>query len=189
MANARSVACDLGRGAHGHLGLVLNNTEYVELSAILYAQPDHPGTLKLASGLMQYMRTEMCDDHLKKLQLFREANCMNKVVLKKLSHTVPEIYLKHFKDQHSNAFIVTVQSIFIYFFETCGQITDDKLRDKELNLGAQVFDITQPVIQVYNAVENLQQIAKVSSNDYTNAQILSIGIMLIKNHKQILKEA
>ena len=106
---------------------------------------------------------------------------MSKVLLKQLSHAVPEIYLKCFKDPNSNAFNATIQTILEYLFTTYGKITDDELREKEVNLSAQVFDITQPMIQLYDAVKNLQQIAKASLNDYTNAQILSIGITLIKN--------
>ena len=64
-ANATIVSCNLGGGAHGHLGLVLNNYKYAELSQTPYAQPIHPGTLELASGLAQYLRTEMRDDHKK----------------------------------------------------------------------------------------------------------------------------
>ena len=63
LANATRVSCNLGGGVHGHLGLVLSNFKYVELSQTSYVQPIQPRTLELAAGLVQYLRTEMRDDH------------------------------------------------------------------------------------------------------------------------------
>ena len=125
----------------------------------------------------------MSDGQYTKLQLFREVDCTSKVNLKQLSHAVPKIYLKRIKDPNSNAFNAPIQTMLAYLFTTCGQITDDELREKGSNIRVQVFNITQPMIQIYDAVENLQQIARASLNEYTNVQILSIGITLMKKYE------
>ena len=44
-ADAASIPCDLGGGAHGHLGLMLTRQEYQNVSAIAYVRPLHPGIL------------------------------------------------------------------------------------------------------------------------------------------------
>ena len=41
-ANAASVPCDLGGGAHGHLGLMLSPPEYTNVSVTPYVRPVHP---------------------------------------------------------------------------------------------------------------------------------------------------
>ena len=41
-ANAASVPSDLGGGAHGHLGLVLDATEYVAVTTTPYFRLTHP---------------------------------------------------------------------------------------------------------------------------------------------------
>ena len=46
-ANATSVTSDLGGGNHGHLGLVLDAPEYVNVSVVPYVRPLHPGNLRI----------------------------------------------------------------------------------------------------------------------------------------------
>ena len=46
-ANAQSVVSDLGGGGLGHLGLVLTDAEYANVSDVPYVAPPHPGRLKL----------------------------------------------------------------------------------------------------------------------------------------------
>ena len=47
-ANAKSVNCNLGGGAHGHLGLVLKPEEYATVSATPYEEPQFPDPLVFA---------------------------------------------------------------------------------------------------------------------------------------------
>ena len=45
--NASSVSSELRGGAHGHLGLVLTDDEYVNITATLYICPAHPGPFEI----------------------------------------------------------------------------------------------------------------------------------------------
>ena len=49
-ANAASVQSDLGSGAFGHLGLVLDDVTYNTLTGHNYVRPLHPGALIIAAG-------------------------------------------------------------------------------------------------------------------------------------------
>ena len=44
-ANATKISSELGGGSHGHLGLVLSAAEYLNISAVSYVRPLHPGVL------------------------------------------------------------------------------------------------------------------------------------------------
>ena len=46
-ANAASVPCDIGGGAHGHLRIILTRQEYTNASVINYVCPLHPGILNI----------------------------------------------------------------------------------------------------------------------------------------------
>ena len=51
-ANLISVATDLGGGANGHLGLMLTQAEYANVSLIQYVRPVHPGALVIPLELL-----------------------------------------------------------------------------------------------------------------------------------------
>ena len=69
-SNACSVTTDLGGGAHGHLGLVLNNAEYATISATPYVRPAHPGTLTITNGTAQHEATRLRTEHKGLIRLF-----------------------------------------------------------------------------------------------------------------------
>ena len=58
---------------------------------------------------------------------------------------------------------------------------EEELLMEENNLRANVFDIVQPLIILFNKVEDLKELALASNNPYSDSQILKIGIKLIKN--------
>ena len=72
-ANATNVQCDLGGGKHGHLGLVLDATEYATVSTTPYTRPVHPGPNPVV-GNTQLENQVNRDKHNEKICLFREAN-------------------------------------------------------------------------------------------------------------------
>ena len=49
-ANASSVISNLGGGQHGHLGLIIPDTEYNRTIGYTYTKPSHPGDLKIAEN-------------------------------------------------------------------------------------------------------------------------------------------
>ena len=53
MRNASSVPSDLGGGANGHLGLLLEAQEYQSVNATAYVRPVHPGNLVIPPGTPQ----------------------------------------------------------------------------------------------------------------------------------------
>ena len=62
-ANAGKVQSDLGGGAHGHLGQVLNGVEYTTVSPVPYVMPGHPGPLVIPNGSTQYQIQHLRDQH------------------------------------------------------------------------------------------------------------------------------
>ena len=62
-ANAASVPCDLGGGAHGHLGIMLTQPEYANVSAVDYVRPVHPGMLCIPPGTTNFETTRLTSEH------------------------------------------------------------------------------------------------------------------------------
>ena len=129
-ANATSVSSNLGGGANGHLGLVLNDAEYATISGTPYVRPVHPGPLPALTG-PQYARQEAREDHKEAIRRFRESENVDKALKKQLAEAIPAFYLKRFRNPTTNTFTVSLSTILHYLFTTYGEITPDELREKE----------------------------------------------------------
>jgi hypothetical protein len=67
-ANAQSVYSNLSNGLHGHLGLVLPNTQYALITKIPFVQPPHPRLLAIPAGTTGLMIAVMKDAHTEQLR-------------------------------------------------------------------------------------------------------------------------
>ena len=182
-ANGTSVTCDLGGGAHGHLGLVLDPTEYTDVSSVSYAFPAHPGSLDLTDVSTQYVRLERREDHCEQLILFREATNVRAAMLKQLAVAIPEMYIKRFRNKYTHALDGDIYAILNYLLKTYGKVTSEQVQEMEDTLRGRVFDITEPIILLFNEVEDLQEVATQNGNKYTDTQIATLGVRLIKKHE------
>ena len=156
MANAASVTCELGGGLNGHLGLVLTPLEYTNVNVTPYNKPIHPGTLVIPGGnLPNYQRQEMRDDHKEAIRLAREADNVERALKKQLVKAIPEMYLQRFHNCLTNTFTDPLHVMLTYLFTTYGEITPEDLTSQKEKLETKVFDIEQPLILLFNEVEDL----------------------------------
>ena len=179
-ANAGKVQCDLGGGNNGHLGLLLKPAEYTHVNPTAYVRPVHPGVV-IPIGGSQIENTNLRAAYNEELRLFREANAVEEALTKQLSDALPPHYLKKYRNVHSNKISSPIRDILDELFTTYGAITDEELSERENTLRARIFDITHPLVELYNATEELQEIAIASSSPFTDKQMVSIGLKLIRN--------
>ena len=162
-ANAGKVQCELGGGKNGHLGLLLKDTEYTLVNNTAYIRPIHPGTV-VPIGATQILNTNLRAQYNEGLRLFREANAVEEALTKQLSDALPAHYLKKYRNVHSNKIGTPIRDIIAELITTYGAINDEELSEKETTLKARIFDITHPMVELYNAIEELQEIATASSS-------------------------
>ena len=90
-----SVPCDLGGRVYGHLEFVLAAVEYVNIIPTAYVCPIHPGILQFAVGTPNHKSARLAEEHKEFVRLNRESNNVEKFLLKQISKTLPDIYLKN----------------------------------------------------------------------------------------------
>ena len=81
-ANASSVSSNLGKGSHGHLGLVLTNNEYAKITAMPYDCPAHPGALETPVLTVQHAESRMREDHMALIRIFCKVMDLQKFITK-----------------------------------------------------------------------------------------------------------
>ena len=181
--NGSSVTTDLGGGLNGHVGIVTTPAEYILVSIIPYVRPVHPGPLVLPNGVgITNLHREIArDDHKEAVRLFREVIDVEKALMKQLVQAIPEVYLKPFRNQYSNSLNVSLSTILTSLFTTYGKIQDDTLQEVTDKLRERIFDISEPLVVMFNEIEELKALSIAANNEYTERQLVNIGIQLIKN--------
>ena len=127
---------NLGGGTHGLLGLVLTGPEYALGSPILFVRPVHQGALVLPAGVgVTNLQREMVRDaHNDEIQIFTEINIVGKTIIKHITQAIPELYVKQFRDVHSNAVSVTISALLTTLLTTYGNVEDEDLQLVNLEL-------------------------------------------------------
>ena len=93
-ANATSVTSTLGGGTHGHLGKVLNGTEYLGVSAVPYVNPVLPPPLVIPAGTTLHESNRLREEHKQLTKLACESIDVEKAMIKQVVGAVDAIYLK-----------------------------------------------------------------------------------------------
>ena len=186
-ANASSVLSDLGGGANGHLGLILTQIEYSSVSPVDYIRPMHPGAIVIPPGTTQHESTRLREEHKEALRLHREATRIEQSLINQLSQALPNLYLRSFRNVNTNTITTDIPTLLTHLFTTYGAIEDDELQEEADLLRKKTFDISQPLIFMFNEVEELQELATASGNPFTPRQLIEIGIQMIKNFNDFEK--
>ena len=180
-SNAACVDSNLGGATNGHLGLILTPLQYASVSTTPYVRLTMPAVPVIPSNMAQHAAIRERDDYKEDKRLFKEMVAVEKALLKQMSRALPVIYLKTFRNKHSNAIDKPVSEILAYLFTTYGRVSQQTLSEEQVKLREKVFDISEPLIMMYNEVEDLQDLATAAVNPFSDTQIVTLGIDLIKN--------
>ena len=180
-ANASQVTSDLGWGTNGHLGLVCTPIEYANVSVIPYVQPVHPGLLVIPVGAAQHAAARLRKDHKESLRQYRETVDVKKALTKHIVQANDPKYLNALRNRVTNTINDDVQAILNYFFRRYGIVEDDYLADRELKVRDMQYNLLDPLVTMYNEVEDLEQLGIAADNPYSVTQLIKFALQIIKN--------
>ena len=181
--NGSTVSSSLGGGRNGHTGLILTPQEFTMVSATPYVRPANPGVLVLPAGVgITNLNREIArDTHKENVRVFREDVDVEKALLKQLVQAVPEVYIKPFRNQYSNAIDLPISTVLTSLFTTYGDIQDEILQENTEKLRERIFNISDPLVVLFNEIQELKALSIAADNEYTEKQLVNIGVHLIKN--------
>ena len=76
---------------------MLTTVEYVHIIPTAYDCPVHPRVLNVTVGTLNHETTSLTEEYKDLVRLNRELNNVEKYLLKQLSKTLPDLYLKKSK--------------------------------------------------------------------------------------------
>ena len=180
-SNATSVTTDLGGGANGHLGLVLTPAEYNVVSQDPYVRPVHPGALVIPAGTAQHEATRLRTDHKEAIRLFRETVDVEKALIKQVVAAIEPKYLKSLRNANSNAITIPLHDVLTHLFTRYGVVNSDTLMDIEDKVKTMDYNITEPLVVIYNEIDELARLGTAAGNPYSDMQQVQLGLRIIKN--------
>ena len=180
-ANLASVSSELGGGVHGHLGLGFRDEDYDNIApGTPYVRPLHPGAAPEV-GATQHDTIRMRDEWKDKIKLFREVTDVEKTIIKQIVEAIDEKYIKSIRDRVTNTIKISLIQILEFLFDRYGIVEDDDLREKEEQMRQFSYDISDPIVEIFNPIEDLEEFGVAANDPYTSQQLIKFGLQIIKD--------
>ena len=186
-ANSSSVESDLGGGDHGYLGLILNNGEYATASPTPFQAPSYPAPLTIPAGTDQVTALNMREQHKEERRAYYECKNVEKALQRHIQDAIEDKYLESLIDEDTQLIQDDIPTVMKYLFDTYGTIPSEEVKQKELEIRSMSFNPADPMILLFNPLEKLRKMAEAAKIDYTDAQILDMGLTVIRNTRDFEK--
>ena len=151
-ANASSVPCTLGGGAHGYVGTLLSPPAYASLSATPFYAPNHPGALSIPHGSTQFEIAHLKQTHEDTLAIFQDYQLMQRALIRQVLQAVDEQYIAALRNRVTGQIPPNCRDILLYLFRIYGKVTPQQLVNEEDTVKALKYDTTVPIDGIFNAI-------------------------------------
>ena len=179
--NAASVSSSLGGGQNGYLGLVLSPAEYTNVSPTPFLMPTMPREFQVPPGTWDREAARLLRIHTEALRVFREAHDIKQALIKQIVEAIEPTFIKSLRNTTTNTITSTIPDILQYLFRRYGKVTPDKLSNAELEVRTYVYNLQDPIIILFDKVEDLVKLAEAAEMPYTVAQTVNLGVQMIRN--------
>ena len=113
---------------------------------------------------------------------------MELVLIKLIVGAVEAQYLKKIRDHHTDTINDTVTDLLTFLFDRYGEVDSETLDDHEATIRSLFWNLSDPPVTLFNAVEDLVELSEAARFPKTNAQIGIMGLHIIRK-TQDLEEA
>jgi hypothetical protein len=179
-ANASSVPSTLGGGLYGHLGLILSPARYATLAgSVPWVAPGNPGPFAPPAGATG-PQIEAAKDVWRNLQTsFEVYQATDKALIAQVVDAIDPIYLRALLNRATGQYSTSIRQMIKHLFDTHGKITPQQVTTKQLNIYNMVFSIALPVDVVFNAVEDLVDLAEHAGSALTDQQMIDLAYQVL----------
>ena len=183
-ANAASVESELGGGVNGHLGLVLTPQEYTRVNATAYVKPLQPAILDIPVNATAPIATRLRSEYDESKILWREVVDIERAIIKQLVKAIEPKYLKALRNSTTNVINKSIPEIFRYLFKKFGSIDSEQLMTEERTVRDMVYSLQDPLVTLYDAIEELERLGQAADNPYTAKQLIAFGLEVLRNTRE-----
>lgn len=178
-ANASSVPTTLGGGLHGHLGLVLSDAIYGTLTNnVLFQTPQNPGPFAPPAGATG-AQIDAAKDVWKDLcNTFQICQATEQALIAQVVEIIDPVYLRAMLNTTTGRYAANIRVLIDHLFTTYGKITPQQIMQKEMELQSLHFDLSHPVDIVFNAIEDLSELADHAGQPMSAMQMNALAFVI-----------
>ena len=178
-ANASSVPSTLGGGQYGHLGLILSADRYATLAhTVPWVSPPNPGPFDPpANGTGPQI--EAAKDVWRELKLsFDLCQATEKALIAQIVESIDQMYLRALLNRTTGQYSSDIRAVLMHLFATHGKITPQQVKAKEMSTFNMHYDISLPVDTVFNAIDDLTDLAEHALSPMTPQQMMDMAYVI-----------
>ena len=120
--SATNVVSDLDGGGHGHLGLVLTNTEHTNICVTPYMRHVQSRTLTMPLNATNPTISRIQEERREQVHKFRETIEIRKAMIIQSIQAMNEVYLKEIINPTTNTIQDDIPTVLLHFFVNYGII-------------------------------------------------------------------
>ena len=182
-ANAASVPSTLGGGHYGHLGLVVSAHKYANLAnTVPWITPVNPGAYAPHAGATRPQLDAAKDVWTASQRTFELCQATEKALIAQIVESIDSIYLRALLNRTTGQYSANIRDVISHLFTTHGKITPQQIRAKENAIYNMAFDISQPVDTVFNAIDDLADLAEHAHSSMSHQQMMDLAYVIFAKH-------
>jgi hypothetical protein len=183
-ANASLVPSTIGGGLCSHLGLLISVDKYATLAdATPWETPGHPGPFKPPAGGTAAQIEAAKDVWRQQHFTFALCQATSKALITQVVESINSLYLQALLNCTTGQYASNLHNVLQHLFSTYRHITPQQIKVKEIAICNMTHTIATCVDAVFNAIDNLVNLADHSNAPMTICQTVDLAyVVLSKEH-------
>ena len=179
-ANAAAVPCTLAGGANGYLGMLVSAAQYQLIApGTPFIPPPQPRPLVINPTDTQYqimIAKTMYETALREHQAYV---LLQRSLIALVQEAIQSKYTNAVRNRITGQLPGDIRLLKNHLFSTYGKINGQELQQKYDDTIKLPYSITDPIDDIFNAVEDLCEIAEFAESPYSPRQQVNIGYLIV----------
>ena len=179
-ANAAAVPCTLAGGANGYLGMLVGATQYQTVApGTPFVAPPQPGALVIDPTDTQYqimIAKTLYETALREHQTYV---LLQRSLIAQVQEAIQTKYTNAIRNRITGQLPGDIRLLKNHLFSTYGKINEQELQTKYDETIKLSYSVSDPIDDIFNAVEDLCEIAEFADTPYSPRQQVNIGYLIV----------
>ena len=113
---------------------------------------------------------------------FEICQATEKALIAQVVESIDSIYLRALLNRTTGQYAANLRDVLTHLFTTHGKVTPQQIRTKEHAICNMAFDISQPVDTVFNAIDDLADLAEHANSALSQQQMMDLAYVIFAKH-------
>ena len=179
-ANTAAVPCTLAGGANGYLGMLVSAAQYQTVApGTPFVAPPQPGALVIDPTDTQYQIMIAKTQYETALREHQTYVLLQRSLIAQVQEAIQSKYTNAIRNRITGQLPGDIRLLKDHLFSTYGKINEQELQAKYDETIKLSYSVSDPIDDIFNAVEDLCEIAEFADTPYSSRQQVNIGYLIV----------